>query len=290
MVRWWDGIGRQPGQETTAIRDILDTGYTDVIPRKRSVLISNPSLQEAFFREALDYFAKGVLTLYSSHILLRDNHRSWALISAYYSSFYTINSLLRIQGRGIVHSSKRKGELFWLVPYQGSKQDFVVKNKREGRGEHLHHWNLFYKLYRRFDSPSANFEPILKEEFFGKEEREESEIRNDKTYRPFSFDEADLRWSENAEAFWTGMNGLDDGLEGRLSALCTDPDHKYFARAGLRLLLAKELIERASPSVPLAPILSEKLGHLFSMRQIMQPSRNVRDQSVGWSIARSLEP
>lgn len=289
LVQWWRDLEIEDRTAGKAIRDILDETYVKDIPGNMNKEIANdPTIRVAFFKEAVDYFAKGMLTFYSSHTLLRDNHRSWALIATYYSSFYTINSLLRIQGRAIVHSTKKNQDLFWLCPSVGSPGNFLVKNRREGRGEHNHHWKYFYRLYRGFSPSSEDYEPILFEEYFGSEEREESAIRNDRTYRPFSFEETSEDWTETAEEFWDTLGTSDTGLRRKIVALCTDPAHKYFARSALRLILARELLETVTTRTPLQDSVRSTTLHLRSMTRLMVPSNNLRQEGLAWALSRQF--
>ncbi len=72
---------------------------------------------------SMDFLLKAFYNFSAQHYLMKRGYISWAKITNYYSSFFAINSLLRLQGRVISRIWKPPiGMKFYIFPFNFQKK------------------------------------------------------------------------------------------------------------------------------------------------------------------------
>lgn len=127
------------------------------------VIPNNKTITYLLFMEAENYLDKALANLCSQILLFSNKSQSWGVITGYYSSFFSLNGLLRLQGKGHFHSDSRsplKGHSFFLSPDNIDKHNYVFF--RHTASHHRDVWIRFFEVYRPIAHlfPSQ-FEPLL---------------------------------------------------------------------------------------------------------------------------------
>lgn len=224
------------------------------IPAK-AVLVKGDEITAALFIEAVDFFKKAVYTFSAQYNLSKKGYLSWAKITNYYSSFYSINALIRLQGRAISRIWKPPtGTRFHILPYDFEKGNYVICcDGVKAGGDHQIVWRFFYELYNRYNYSNRDFEVIHKIGYNNNEPNTESEFRNDINYRVcYSYEEI---WDPSIipslvrKYIQDSSNSIPAvGIIRKLRMLSTDLDYMYFARSALRLLFTFSIIESIANS------------------------------------------
>jgi len=216
-----------------------------------AILINSNEVTKALFVETIDFFNKAIYNFSAQYDLSKKGYLAWAKVTNYYSSFFSINALLRLQGRSISRIWKPPmGTRFQIFPFDFQREKYIIccDDVRSG-GEHKIIWKLFYIIYNSYNFSNKDFEIIYKTAYnFNNDPYMEVDYRNDINYRVcYSFEEIwDPTLIETLVKEYI-QNSSDHvpttGIIKKLKVLSTDPKYMYFARSALRLLLTYSIID-----------------------------------------------
>jgi len=222
--------------------------HKDIKPDS-AILVEGAQITEACLGEAVDFLLKAFYNYYAQYSLAKAGYDTWSKITNYYSSFFSVHALLRLQGRCI---TRIWGGAKYLVFTSDLLQNqyVIIPNTQS---DHVAAWRLFYHLYDRYSCSMTKFELVHKRWFNDNLQPDiETEFRNAVNYRPyFGFREI---WDPNLipglidDYMNTSVSSAD--IIETLASLATDPDYRYFARSALRLLLVYELLDSIAQANP----------------------------------------
>ena len=128
------------------------------VGKGNSILLKGEEITRSMFIESVDFFLKAFSNFSAQYNLAKRGYISLAKITNYYSSFFAINALLRLQGRAISRIWKPQiGTRFYIFPFKFSNDNFVVCYKRFREGEHQIIWKEYYNLYDRYNFRNKDF-------------------------------------------------------------------------------------------------------------------------------------
>jgi hypothetical protein len=114
------------------------------------------SLRNILMREAHLFLDRAIYQLCTYKNLILCGRISWAAVTAYYSSFYSLCSLIRLQGKSL---SWLQGQLYTVFTNNLVQDDFYIKRSNSTR-THQELWNNFNYLYQSFDFERSDFNEI----------------------------------------------------------------------------------------------------------------------------------
>ncbi|MBN1639243.1 MAG: hypothetical protein JW866_09760 [Ignavibacteriales bacterium] len=197
--------------------------------------ISGDDIVSAILMEASEFFLKAVLNYFAQYELIKKGYITWAKVTNYYSSFFSVNSLLRLQLK--LFTKIWNNNLFTIFFNPQSKTFYLKKNKFNN-ANHRMIWQRYYQVYDNFSLNDARYEPIYKKKYLDTDFSDEIDLRNAINYKPYGgFQEI---WNVNdihkhISDYRILCNEIKEVVDD-LKSLCTDPNYKYCARSGLRLL------------------------------------------------------
>lgn len=158
---------------------------------KAGNLIQRDVLDGYFLNEAIQFLRLSIINLLSYKHLLKGNYYAWSKVTLYYSYFYSINCLLRLQKYAIVHINYfGQPQLVIAIDRCRDNRYYVMRNTRGN--EH----DLIWKTYERYY-------PELINEGIGKFFRDERTRWNydlfyaSQTLDTYSLQRAEIRWHTN---------------------------------------------------------------------------------------------
>lgn len=234
-------------------RTTIDSTY---IRDNNAILIKGNELKKAIFIESIDFLLKAFYNFSAQYNLAKKGYLSWSKITNYYSSFFSINSLIRLQGRAITRIwNPTDGTRFFIFPYNFENNNFVICFKNFKGGEHKIIWTQYYRLYDSYHYNNTDFEAIYK--LRNNDGRHDTEVvyRNEINYRScYGFEEIwdpDIVNSLVKNYIFQSLNQIPtDNIVKRLKRLSTDKDYQYCAKSALRLLLSFDIIESIAENNP----------------------------------------
>jgi hypothetical protein len=236
----------------TACVAALDAGGVTDARVNSGMVIEGVDLTVRFLEQAVEYFQKALYSYYGQYLLARRGYSTWARVTNYYASFFSIHSLLCLQGRTVTRLRRGNGSEIqsYVIPHDFAAHRYIVSSRGAGGQAHAVAWKRYYEIYDRYTSPRAEYELIHKIAYVT-DPRDESNYRNEINYVPFGgfkeFNDAAAR-TELLEAYQAAVESKPAGIGvdecvATLHALGTDPAFNYFARVALRLLLASEIMK-----------------------------------------------
>jgi hypothetical protein len=218
--------------------------------RGEVIIIEDARVTACLMNQALDFIHRAICNTIAHYILAQKGLETWARVTNYYASYFSVHSLLCLQGRTITRLRLDKPQEVHFVPIDFRSHVFGVTHRHLGtRPHHEAPWKHFYGIYDRYAVSHAAFETVSRRAYVA-EPTDESDQRNTLNYTPFvGFTEIlDLaRYREFSAGFskyiavLEARNTLPEFLDD-LQGYATDPDYKYFARTLLKLALAGDII------------------------------------------------
>jgi hypothetical protein len=228
-----------------------------VVDLRDGIKVQGSEITALLLNQALDYFQKGLYNFFAQYILAIRGLVSWARVTNYYASFFSIHSLLCLQGRTITRLRLGGGEQrCHVVSLDLTSHEYVFSQRGiKKMKEHHAPWERYYAIYDRYSYPCQQFEVVHKKQYMHDPVDEVNE-RNEINYVPFrGFAEMinQTEMSEFKSLYVSAISSAaaDGGLNEYLSALmalATDPVLQYFARVALRLLFAADIFKRCASS------------------------------------------
>lgn len=244
--------------------------------KKAGVLVEDKNITSAMLGEALEYFCRAFYNFYAQDKLVEHCYTTWSGVTNYYSSFFGLHSLLRLQGRAIT-SIWRAGKKFYIFPHDINKHIYVICSGRvTKKTAHQAAWFLFYEVYDTFSYPkNTHFEAVFKKKNVGTWE-EEIDFRTQINYEPYrGYEELhDMLALQRILNNYENKRFTKDDIE-VLSGLTTDPDYRYYARSALRIIFAYSLLKDISENnSALKTLLNEKRKSLSEFLEKARPRKN----------------
>lgn len=244
--------------------------------RTNGILVEDPDITSAMLGEAIEYFCRSFYNFYAQDKLIEHGYTTWSGVTNYYSSFFGLHSLLRLQGRAIT-SIWRTGKRFYVFPLDILKNKYVIcTNGVRKKTAHEATWFLFYEVYDTFSyGPNVHFETIFKRKNVGTWE-EEIDFRTQINYEPYQgYGEIDdLLALKDVLDNYEGRRFTKNDIE-VLSGLATDPCYRYYARSVLRVVFAYTLLkEIAENNSGLKTLLSEREAKLSAFLKKTCPRKD----------------
>lgn len=215
------------------------------------ICIRDEQITVCLMNQALEFLQRAICNTVGHYILAQRGLETWARVTNYYASYFSVHSLLCLQGRTITSLELGNSRLIvQIVPLDLRNHVFYITNRNLGRNPHHETpWNRFYDIYDKYAVSHPAYELVARKAYTT-EPADESIERNTINYMPFrGFTEIrDLqRHGEFSVHFSDYVSDLEakDSLQEFLSDLqgyASDPEHKYFARTLLKIAFAGDII------------------------------------------------
>ncbi len=218
--------------------------------RRQDVIIEDNRITVCLMNQALDFMHRAMCNTVAHYILARNGLETWARVTNYYASYFSVHTLLCLQGRTITRLHLDKDLTVHLVPIDFRNHVFGVTPRHLGKNPHHEApWKRFYDIYDRYAVSHAAYQVVSRRAYVT-EPTDESDQRNTLNYAPFK-GFAEIWDLARYGTFSAGFSKYIGALETKntlpeflddLQGYATDPDHKYFARTLLKLALAGDII------------------------------------------------
>ena len=216
---------------------------------KNGICIQDVQITVCLMNQALKFLENAFCNTVGHYILAKEGMETWARVTNYYASFFSIHSLLCIQGRTITRLNLDKELNVQIVPLDFREHIFGITTKHLGKNLHAIPWKWFYEIYDRYAVSHSAYERVSRKAFVA-DPADESIERNAINYKPFEgFKEIRdfARLQEFSRLFKDYASNLERkaSLEEFLADLegyASDPEHKYFARVLLKIALAGDIL------------------------------------------------
>jgi len=154
-------------------------------------VIARDILDGFFINEAINFLRLSIINLLSYKYVIKGNYYAWAKVTLYYSYFYVINCLLRLQKYAIIHINYFN-DIPLIITIDRSKdyKFYTMKNCRGNQHDLI--WKTFERYY-----------PDLISEGIGNFFRDERTRWNydlfyaSQSLDEYSLDQAKIRWRTN---------------------------------------------------------------------------------------------
>lgn len=228
---------------------LLSNGY-NVARVRNGICLQDVQITVCLMNQALEFLEKAFCNTVGHYILAQKGMETWARVTNYYASFFSIHSLLCIQGRTITRLKLDKGLNVQIVPLDFREHIFGITAKSLGKNPHHETpWNRFYDIYDRYAVSHSAYEIVSRKAYIA-DPADESIERNTLNYKPFEgFKELHnlTRLQEFSKLFADYASNLETkaSLEEFLTDLkgyASDSECKYFARALLKIALVADIL------------------------------------------------
>jgi len=203
--------------------------------------VKDARITELLLFEADEYLAKSLYNFCSGCISMKRGYLSWGEVTIYYSSFFAIHGLLRLQGKAL-------GTNYIIFPKSIrspssiKEHEYIIASNIIDKGIHEDVWNKFHNTYSQ--NTDINQTEYANSVFFSdfQDLVLEVERRNTLNYHTFEayqeiFDSSELDRRELYD-----MRSLDPHFFTSLSYYVGDRNYGYLAKSALRLRLLNDLI------------------------------------------------
>jgi hypothetical protein len=262
------------------------------ITGSKGVLLEGSEITSLILSEALDYFYRALYNFYAQDKLVEYGYSTWSHVTNYYSSYFSIHALLRVQGRSLTRIWRKQtddgrisGQAYYIFPFDFINHQYVICTNYQSAGHHYPAWHIFYVIYRNFSFSPSEFEKIFKRRNVDSE-FEELEFRVQQNYEPWQgFSEI---WNPQVIpdliANYTRLSQCEDDKEiETLSRLTTDPDYRFYARSVLRILFCQSILrEICATNQSLLNCLDQRKNDVISF------IRNVTPREIANSVINRL--
>jgi hypothetical protein len=212
--------------------------------------IQDAQVTACLMNQAFEFLERALCNTIAQYILAQNGLETWARVTNYYASYFAVHSLLCLQGRTITRLHLGSDVQVQIIPIDLRDHVFGITKRHLGKNPHHQTpWVRFYDIYDRYAVPHQAYELVARKAYTA-EPADEAIERNAINYTPFKgFREIrDL----TRHAAFSGLvasyianletkNTLTEFL-GDLQGFASDADHKYFARALLKLALVGNIL------------------------------------------------
>ena len=236
---------------------VIPLGYGNSIPQAHG--LEGRDISQSLLNQSLESFQKAIYNFSAHYTLAEKGYYTWASVTNYYSSYFSIFSLLSLQGRAITRIRLNGvDEILCLIhPMDFRNNRYIITTQENRNPTHRLPWKKYYEIYNRYPCLKPEFD-VIQLRHFVTDPIDESEERNKINYRIYEgFQE--ILSLQDLITFKTQYNSsisvpeigssADDYLKA-LNSLASDPGLKFFARSALRILLIRTLFEKIGASNP----------------------------------------
>jgi len=228
---------------------LVSNGYNCATVKSNELYIQDVDVAVCLMNQALDFLQKALGNTVAQYILAKNGLETWARVTNYYASYFSVHSLLCLQGRTITRLHLDNALQVHLVAVDLRNHVFGVTTRIGRNPHHAAPWKRYYDIYDRYAVPHDAYELVVRKAHVA-DPADESIERNEINYTPFKgFDEIrDLRrYSDFSDLFIAYVSNLErkstkDEFLTELKGFASDPDHKYFARTLLKLALIGDIL------------------------------------------------
>jgi len=204
-------------------------------------VVTDPEITRLLFLEADEYLAKALNNLCSGCICQHKGYLSWGEVTIYYSSFFSIHGLLRLQGKSL-------GTSYILFPHSIRSpasivsHEYVVASPIPVNGIHEDLWRKFFDTYSQ--NTEIDQSEYLDSIFFSdiQDIVLEVERRNRFNYQMFESYQEVFNSIELDRRLLFNLQSIDPLFFSKLTYYVRDADRKYIAKAALRVQLLHSLL------------------------------------------------
>lgn len=228
---------------------LTQNGY-DSATVKAGICVQDDQIAICLMNQALEFLQRAFCNAVGHYVLAQKGLETWARVTNYYASYFSIHSLLCLQGRTLTRLQLNATLDVQIVPLDIRKHIFGITGKHLGRNPHHETpWNRFYEIYDRYAVSHSSYELVARKAHTP-DPADESRERNDLNYTPFvgfkeirdlarqqQFSNLFVDYATNLETKSSLAEFLTD-LQGHAS----DADCKYFARTLLKIALAADVL------------------------------------------------
>ena len=151
--------------ESSALFSFFKTPHS----KQYSALVRDQRITACCLYEAVQYLKKAFLNFCAHNMLFVNGYITWSEVTNYYSSFFSLNGLMRLQGKAIIHLSP--GLTLYLYPYEFENHSFFIERakvkksmdtaeERRFSEKHADIWREFYNHFKHFDYNRERFRNI----------------------------------------------------------------------------------------------------------------------------------
>jgi hypothetical protein len=234
---------------------LSSNGFTSQGIRKNDAIVQDGQITTCLMNQAMDFLHRAICNAAAHHVLARKGFETWSRVTNYYASYFSVHSLLCLQGRTITKLQLDNPLTVHIVPIEIRNHVFGVTSRHIGRNpNHQAPWERFYGIYDRYAVSHQAYEIVSRRAYIT-DPTDEPDERNTLNYTPFrGF--AEIRDLARCQIFVHSFSGYAATLDARttlpefledLKAYATDPEYKYFARTLIKLALAGEIIRSIRP-------------------------------------------
>jgi hypothetical protein len=220
---------------------------------KAGHIIAGQDLTLSLLNESLEYFQKALYNFSSQYLLAKNGYKTWAQVTNYYSSYFSVFSLLALQGR-IISRIRLDGigqTPCLLHPIDFRNHQYVLTTKETQQSTHKLPWRKYYEIYDNYQNLTPQFE-IIQSKHFVLDSIDESDNRNKINYKIYEGFQEIINVNNLTDFKNQYLGALASPIIGEsedkyfiaLHSLATDPELMYFARSALRLLLIKNIFHK----------------------------------------------
>jgi hypothetical protein len=212
--------------------------------------IQDAQITACLMNQAFEFLERALCNTIAQYILAQNGLETWARVTNYYASYFAVHSLLCLQGRTITRLQLGSEVQVQIIPIDFRSHVFGITKRHLGKNPHHQTpWVRFYEIYDRYAVPHEAYELVARKAYTA-EPADEAIERNAINYTPFKgFREfRDLaRYSAFSGLFASYISNLETKntlieFLGDLQGFASDADHKYFARALLKLALVGNIL------------------------------------------------
>ena len=238
---------------TTSVADHLENWLAGNNYRseriRKGLYVQDSQIAVCLINQALDFLQKSLMNIAGHYILAKNGLETWARITNYYASYFSVHGLLCLQGRTITRLHLDKIVPVHLVPIDLCKHVFSITTRYVGKNPHHETpWKRFYDIYDEYAVSHRAYELVTKKTNVT-DPTDESTERNSLNYAPFvGF--AEIRDPDRGQRFLPLFTDYISTLEQKstldeflndLQGFATDPEYKYFARTLLKIALIGDI-------------------------------------------------
>ncbi|MHA1410039.1 MAG: hypothetical protein ACTSQY_07005 [Candidatus Odinarchaeia archaeon] len=114
---------------------------------RENKVIERKHLDGIFLNESIQFLRLSIINLLAYKYVIKGNYYAWAKVTLYYSYFYVINCLLRLQKYAIIHINYiNDSPLTIVIDRSSNDKYYTMKNCRGNQHDLI--WKTFERYYR----------------------------------------------------------------------------------------------------------------------------------------------
>jgi hypothetical protein len=152
---------------------------------KSELYIQDAQITACLMNQALEFLQRTLCNTVAHYILAKSGLETWARVTNYYASYFSVHGLLCLQGRAITRLQLDSTVQVQIVPVDLRGHVFGITTRRLGRNPHHETpWLRFYEIYDRYAVSHQAYELVARKAYIT-DPTDESTERNAINYTPF---------------------------------------------------------------------------------------------------------